>query len=204
MHEPDANADAREKWNRIYSRAAAAPASACLALRDYAFLLPASGRALDVACGRGGNALQLARRGLQTEALDISPVALQALEAEARRMGLAIELTEADTLHFASRNQYDVVVVANYLDREFCTRIPQLLAPGGILFYQTFVQDKVDSDCGPSNADYLLQKGELLRLFASLRVLHYCDLGSVGDGAQGFRNQAMLIALKENIDEQPG
>ena len=31
-------------------------------LSDYAYLLPESGTALDLACGRGGNALFLARR----------------------------------------------------------------------------------------------------------------------------------------------
>lgn len=199
------NSNARQKWDRIHSRAAATPSTACRALRDYSFLLPASGRALDVACGRGGNALLLARRGLETSALDISPVALQALDTEARRAGLPVELIEADTEHFAhSGDLYDAIVVANYLDREFCRRLPQLLKPGGLLFYQTFVRDKVDRDCGPSNTDYLLQTGELLRLFTSLRVLQYSDLGTVGDGALGLRNQAMLIAMKENSDEQPG
>ena len=40
-------------------------------LVDHAHVLPARGRALDVACGRGRHALWLAARGLQTHAIDL-------------------------------------------------------------------------------------------------------------------------------------
>jgi 2-polyprenyl-3-methyl-5-hydroxy-6-metoxy-1,4-benzoquinol methylase len=191
--------DARRRWNQIYSRANDDVPVACRALRDYAYLLPSSGRALDVACGRGGNALLLAEYGLQTTAMDISAQALALVQQHARDKGLTIETIEGDTADFASvDDQYDVIVVSNYLDRDFCRRIDSLLAPGGMLFYQTFVKDKADPACGPSRPEFLLDAGELLQLFQSLRALLHVDLGTVGDVSQGLRNQAMLVALKES------
>jgi len=48
------------------------------ALRGREHLLPAPGRALDVACGRGTVAVWLARRGFGVDAVDVSPVGLAA------------------------------------------------------------------------------------------------------------------------------
>ncbi len=195
----DAN-DARRKWDRVYAGTSTEPARACQVLKTFSYLLPTSGRALDVACGRGGNALLLAQQGLNTSALDISPVALDALASQAKVYGVAIELIEADTAVYSASEveKFDVIVVSNYLDRDFCQRLPQLLATGGLLFYQTFVKDKTEPDKGPSNPDFLLDAGELLKLFGALRVLQYVDLGTIGDVSHGLRNQAMLVALQEN------
>ena len=60
---------------------------ACAALREYAFLLPETGTALDLACGRGGNALLLARRGLQAHAWDISEEAIEHLSVRPKPRG---------------------------------------------------------------------------------------------------------------------
>ncbi len=194
---------ARQKWNRIYASASSEAPQACLALREYAGLLPPTGRALDVACGHGGNALLLAAHGLQTTAMDISCKALDLLRERTQSSGLGIELIESDTADFAPGDGlYDVIVVSNYLDRYFCRRIESLMAPGGLLFYQTFVKDKADPARGPSRPEFLLDAGELLKLFPALRALVHVDLGRVGDLSHGLRDQAMLVALKESLSEQ--
>jgi tellurite methyltransferase len=64
-----------------------------------------------------------------------------------------------------------------------------------LVFYQTFTREK-SADCGPSNPAYLLEENELLRLFSGLRILAYREEGNVGDVAQGFRNEAMIVAQK--------
>ena len=54
------------------------------------------GRALDLACGSGRNALYLAELGWQVTAVDGSPVALDVLKARARERTLDIEIRMAD------------------------------------------------------------------------------------------------------------
>ncbi len=55
-----------------------------------------SGRALDLACGTGRHALELASRGYEVEGWDVSPVALARLEAYAREEELTIRTREVD------------------------------------------------------------------------------------------------------------
>ena len=72
----------QDRWQRRYQQAVATSVSACGVLAENAFLLPKQGRALDLACGRGGNALLLARQGLDVEAWDYAPAAIEALWPE--------------------------------------------------------------------------------------------------------------------------
>jgi len=66
----------RDKWNRIYAGGRGDSPAAARVLVDFEHLLPATGRALDLACGSGGNALLLAQHGLKTWAWDISDTAV--------------------------------------------------------------------------------------------------------------------------------
>lgn len=51
------------------------------------------GRALDVGCGEGGDAIHLAGRGWQVTAIDVSPTALSRTEAAAEAAGLGSLIT---------------------------------------------------------------------------------------------------------------
>lgn len=86
-------------------------------LVDNAHLLPASGLALDLACGLGGNALFLARRGLQTTAWDLSPVAIASLQSAAGGLPIRAEVRDVTVLP-PSPGQFDVICVGHFLDRE--------------------------------------------------------------------------------------
>lgn len=184
-----------EKWDRIHSGSTEFPSPAKV-LWENAHLLPNSGRALDLACGLGGNALFMANRGLQVEAWDKSRVAIAKLDFFARRLGLSVETQVTDV---ESRNwpeqAFDVVVVSRFLVRSLCARISAALKPEGVLFYQTFVRAKV-SDSGPTNPDFLLAENELLRLFPDLVVRVYREEGTLGDKTLGFRDQAYLVGQK--------
>lgn len=190
--------EVQQKWDRIYAKKSADYAPfPCDALTLHDYLLPATGKALDVACGLGGNALFLAERGLHTTAADISSVAL---EKVSQRQHPLIETlcTDIDAESFTS-SVYDVIVVSNYLDRSICAEIAHALLPGGLLFYQTFVLNKVTPEFGPGNPDYLLKPNELLSLFEGLEVIVFSDLGVVGDTTRGLRNQSYLVAQRSVI-----
>ncbi len=186
----------QEKWDKIYSQAGKKQPPACAALRDNSHLLPSSGKALDIACGLGSNALFLAEQGLVTDAWDISPIAIEKLQQTALQRALPLTATQTDlsTLKPATE-QYDVIVVSHYLDRPFCHTIISMLKPEGLLFYQTFTAEKVSPE-GPSSPAFVLAKNELLQLFSALELIVYREEGLVGDKSRGFRNQAMLVAMK--------
>ena len=163
---------------------------------DHPHLLPTAGNALDLACGLGANGLLLAQRGLETLAWDLSPVAVEKLNAEAARRGVALRAEARDVAaQPPEAERFDVVVVAHFLDRALCPAIAAALRPGGLLFYQTFTRARVD-ERGPSNDDFRLGENELLQLFPGLTLLHYHEEGLVGDTGQGLRNVAQLIARR--------
>lgn len=191
----------RDKWDARYQDADPAQATPCRVLADFAHLLPGGGRALDLASGLGGNALLLAERGLETEAWDISPVAVGKLNAHARRRGLPLTASVRDVEREPPEaGAFDVIVVSYFLERALAPVLIDALRPGGLLFYETFTREKVD-DTGPSNPDFRLAPNEMLALFAPLHIVVYREEGLVGDTTCGWRNEAILIGMK--IDQSP-
>ncbi len=185
----------RDKWDRRWREADAKPLPAAV-LGEYAHLLPARGDALDLACGQGGNALFLARRGLQTEAWDISEAAISRLSALASGLPLKAAVRDVEALPPAPAS-FDVIVVSHFLYRPLLASLAAALRPGGLIYYQTFTVERVPGSHGPRNPDYLLKPNELLDAFKRLRILAYREEGLAGDLARGVRNLAMLVARRE-------
>jgi len=186
-----------ERWDARYrSRENPDTPVACAVLQDNLHLLPARGRALDLACGRGGNALLLARHGLETHAWDFSAEAIEILSRHVQGLGLRIIAELRDVSEQPPpANRFDVIAVSHFLDRPVCGAIAAALRPGGLLYYQTFTTERV-TDNGPSNPDYRLAPNELLRLFPGLRVVFYREEGRLGNTGQGFRDRAQFIGLR--------
>jgi 2-polyprenyl-3-methyl-5-hydroxy-6-metoxy-1,4-benzoquinol methylase len=67
-------------------------------------------RVLDLACGHGRIALELARRGYRVTGLDLSSRSLQLARAAAAEQGLAIDWVEADMRNLPSGREFDAVV----------------------------------------------------------------------------------------------
>lgn len=182
----------REKWNRRHAVTKGKPQAARV-LRENRHLLPVTGDALDLACGLGGNALLLAEAGLNVQAWDVSSVAIESLQSRALAAGLRLQAEIRDVdVQPPEADAFDVIVVSYFLSRELAPALCAALRPGGLLFYQTFVQDKVSSQ-GPTNPDFLLSENELLALFAPLRPRVYREEGVLGDITQGLRNEALFV-----------
>lgn len=183
------------RWDRRFA-ARQVPGEPAAILRDNLHLLPPAGRAVDLACGLGGNAVALAHAGLGVDAFDISAVALDKLARFAAERTLAITTHRCDLEDTGLRAaDLDVVVCAHYLYRPLCADIIAALRPGGLVFYQTFTAVRVD-DVGPANPDFLLAPNELLRLFAGLDIVVYREEADIGDTARGLRNVAGLVARR--------
>jgi len=186
----------QDKWDKRY-RDAGSPGTPADVLSDNVHLLPRHGTALDLACGLGANSLLLAERGLQTHAWDISPVAVEKLRAIAveRQLPIIAEVKDAlrDPIPAA---RFDVIVVAHYLERALTHAIINALKVGGLLFYQTFTRTAVSVE-GPQKDEWRLVDGELLSMFAPLRPVVYREEGRIGEISQGWRNKALLVAVKD-------
>lgn len=190
------SANEQNKWNKIYAEKGHKQTSASEVLKNNLHLLPSKGVALDVACGRGGNARLLAQQGLETHAWDISGTVLDQLKTTANNLGLNIDCQQRDIpLEPPIPNSFDVITVSHYLDRNLIPYLIQALNNRGLIYYQTFIKDKAD-DIGPTNDMYLLESNELLMMFQSLKLVLYREEATIGDTSLGFRNEAMLIAQK--------
>ncbi|RME45071.1 MAG: class I SAM-dependent methyltransferase [Chloroflexi bacterium] len=169
--------DDRVRWNERYRRHKPFFEPARL-LVEHAGLLR-GGRALDLACGMGGNAFFLARHGYRVDAVEISEVALEIAQTEARRRGLAVNWVQARAEHLPlSAPAYDCIVVFRFLVRSVMDELQRLLKPGGILFYETFNLRRLDTH-PDFNPDYLLKVGELSAWFEALEAITAGDRGDV-------------------------
>lgn len=187
---------ARQRWNTRYQQQTTREIKPARVLAENKHLLPPSGRALDLACGLGGNARLLAEHGLDTSAWDISEVAVAQLQSIVQQDGLPLQAEVRDvSLHPPAPNSFDVIVVSRFLDRDLAPALIDALLPNGLLFYQTFTRDALEV-VGPKNPAYLLESQELLALFRPLCVLCYREEGQVGDMTRGLRYEAMLVGQR--------
>lgn len=183
-----------DRWDARYRDTAETPPARVLV--ENVHLLPARGRALDLACGLGANALVLATHGLETFAWDSSAVAIERLGSLARARGVHVHAAVRDVVRQPPEpRNFDVIVVSHFLDRTLTAHLIAALRPHGLLYYQTFTRTRI-GDSGPHNPAYLLKDGELLAMFAPLQPLVYREEGRVGNTRSGFRGQAMLVACK--------
>jgi 2-polyprenyl-3-methyl-5-hydroxy-6-metoxy-1,4-benzoquinol methylase len=97
------------------------------------------GRALDLACGAGRNAVWLAERGWRVTGADFSDVALANARGLAAERGVEVEWVDADLLEWeAPPRSFDLVVVL-YLQlpaderRSVLDRAAGAVAPGGTI-----------------------------------------------------------------------
>lgn len=101
---------------------------------------PARGRALDLACGEGRNAIWLAERGWRVTGVDFSRVAIERGRERARRKGVEVELIEADATVWKPEPGAYALAVVLYLQvppadrRAAWAHALAALAPGGELF----------------------------------------------------------------------
>ena len=128
-----------EKWDKRYNETEGegfpGPSET---LADLLPQLP-KGRALDIACGRGRNALFLADNGWEVDAVDGSAVALRQGEEAAQKTGVMVNFIEVDLENYSiEAGHYDLIINFNYLDRELVPEIVKGLKKGGALLFETF------------------------------------------------------------------
>ncbi len=142
-------------------------------LVDHQQLLPRSGRAIDIACGTGRNAIWLAELGLTTYGVDRDEEAVRQANEMAVQRGLPlraelVDLERGDPPIDAVA--FDVVLVVHYLHRPLFPWLLGALRPGGMLIYETFTRAQAARG-KPTNPAFLLEVGELRELVRPLEIL---------------------------------
>ncbi len=145
---------------------------------------------LDLACGSGRNGLYLADLGAPVSFIDQDLSRLETVPDHCHQ--LRFDLENGQPIPF-SAEQFDLILVFNYLHRPLFPQIKSLLKPGGFIVYETFITEQAKHG-RPKNPDFLLMPNELEKEFAKFKSLHYFE-GDVGcEDNPCFK--AQLIAQK--------
>ena len=127
----------------------------------------AAGRALEVACGSGTNAVWLAQNGWRVTAVDWSAVALEKGRRRAAQVGVEIDWIEADLLAWQAPAGAFELVAALYLhplpnERHIIySAIARAIAPGGHLLVIGHDRQNLGRGPGPPDPDRLFTAEDL-------------------------------------------
>jgi SAM-dependent methyltransferase len=153
------------------------------------------GRALDLACGAGRNALYLAAHGFAVDAVDISGEALAIARASAQRTGLRVNWIEHDLDEpLALTADYALILVVRYMNLPLIRELTARLAPGGYLVCEQHLVTAAEV-VGPTDPAFRVQPGELEQLALGLR-LHYLEEALTHDPDQRPVALARLVAQR--------
>ncbi|MGB1009226.1 MAG: methyltransferase domain-containing protein [Thiolinea sp.] len=137
-----------------------------------------AGKGLDIACGAGRDMVYLAQQGWEMTGVDRSADSLQRVATLVQHSKLKVRTLQRDLENtpdpFADfpDGSFDLICVARYLHRPLFPVIRRLLASGGVLLYQTFMQGCEQTAVGrPRNPDFLLRPGELAAEFADAEII---------------------------------
>jgi SAM-dependent methyltransferase len=163
--------DDRARWNARHAAAGpsgVAPPGVLAGAAELTANVPRSGRALDVACGRGGVAVWLGQRGLAVDAVDVSPVALADGVRLAAAAGVAGRIRwiahDLDAgLPGDCRGPYDLVVCQLFRDPRRYADLVAALAPGGLLAITVPVGYNTAFDAALRSGEVPLKRAVALR-----------------------------------------
>ena len=152
-------------------------------VKRFAPAFPRHRPVIDIAMGQGRDAVFLARAGLRVFGLESSIEAIGLARQAAREETAEINviLGDARALPFKG-GMAGAVLVFYFLERRIFGDLVELLAPGGVLLYETFLKRQTTTGAGgPRNPDYLLDDAELYERLRYLELLYY-EEGIVGSG----------------------
>jgi len=167
----------REDWNRRY-----AAVDSLWSAKPNRFLVAEveglePGRALDLACGEGQNAVWLASLGWDVTAVDYADVAVAKGIERAARAGVAVDFQVGDLLDYVPEaRSFDLVLIL-YLHissdglRLVLERATGALAPGGTLVLVGHdLLNLTEGVGGPSDRDLLFTPDEVVAELPGLEI----------------------------------
>lgn len=164
------------------------------------------GRALDVGCGEGADAVWLAGEGWDVTALDVSSVALERAAARAEQAGAEVRWVRAGLLEARLEPASFDLVSAQYpallrtADRAAERSLLSLVAPGGMLLVVHHVLDELHAGASGFDPDDYVRPGDVVELLDEdweLEV-HETRERSVTGGA-GAHHQADVVVRARRL-----
>jgi SAM-dependent methyltransferase len=126
----------------------------------FAGRVPPGGAVVDIACGGGRHGRLFLDRGRPVTFVDVDTSGVTDLKGKP-----GVEIVEQDLegggAWALEGRRFAGVVVTNYLWRPILPNIIGLVAPGGLLIYETFARGN-EAYGRPRNPDFLLGPGELI------------------------------------------
>lgn len=173
----------QDRWNARYREGAYAgrthPSALLAEWLPKLTLRETRPRAIDVACGTGRNAVFLARRGWQVDAVDISEVALGHLTETATAERLPITCIQTDLEDAASRstdfrktNRYDLAIMFRYTNMPLIDDLKSVIKAGGYLIVEQHLITEADV-VGPRNPQFRVTPDALRDAVAGLDIIAY-------------------------------
>jgi 2-polyprenyl-3-methyl-5-hydroxy-6-metoxy-1,4-benzoquinol methylase len=163
----------------------------------HAHVIRPGARVLDLACGQGRHSLAAAALGAEVVGVDGDAAKLAAARERAEAANLTVDWREVDLEGpWPDFGSFDAVLVFNYLDRASMPRLLGLVAPGGRLVMETFLEAQREAGWGPTSERHLLRPGELAHLVVPLTVVHVREVFETVD-AERWRAVASVIAVKK-------
>jgi 2-polyprenyl-3-methyl-5-hydroxy-6-metoxy-1,4-benzoquinol methylase len=140
-------------------------------------------RVLDLACGRGNEAIAAAQRGAQVIAIDIDDDRLRDAERAARKVDVTVEWIKADlTRDRLPDGPFDLVMQFDYLDRSRLPDFLDLVKPGGYFAAETFLEAQRELGWGPTSDEHLLKPAEFWSLVGQFEIVLAREVHETLDG----------------------
>jgi len=161
-----------QRWTEVGPAPVTSPSPDPPHFADLLDWFPTTGRALDIACGRGRGTAWLAQRGLSVTAVDVSPVAIDMARRYVSAMGLegfcTFAVADLD-LGIPLDGRFDLVVSYLYWQPHLTQPLVDLTAKGGLVA----VCHVSEADVGPG--EWRIPAGELHRAFTDVEDFDLLD-----------------------------
>ncbi len=133
------------------------------------------GRALDLGCGSGGNAIWLAQHGWHVTAVDFSDVAIEKGKAQAADQRVGVEFVASDVTTFRPNGLYDLII-SFYIHlwpgqrAQMLSRAAQALTPRGKLLFVSHDQSSPPSGWSQDDLASLTSPDQVAAELTALRI----------------------------------
>jgi 2-polyprenyl-3-methyl-5-hydroxy-6-metoxy-1,4-benzoquinol methylase len=165
------------------------------------------GKALAIADGEGRNSVWLAEQGLQVNAFDFSPIALEKAKKLAQQKNVSVDFECSDWQSYAwPKSEYDYVVgiffqFADPDERtELFAKMDHSLKPGGLMIIQGYGEKQLQYKTGgPGVIENLYTESLLKKAFQNYEILDSCTYEKEieeGDGHDGMSALVGFVARK--------
>ncbi len=149
----------QQVWDRTHQQTplSTQPGKDLAAFAEYIrHRVPSNDLLLDAGCGRGRNALYLAQMGLHVYGCDLSPVAIQIAQAQARQIGSVIPFYAADLTHLPYPDGlFAAAICVHVLPYQLradlgrsVAELKRVVQADGYLYFDLLDRDDAEYGCG--------------------------------------------------------